>query len=283
MRQATRVLIRLAFALALLPAPALGQDWSQPWADSEDRPPHVDLSLSAGILSLTRWSDLVLLGSISPTSGVLEQIVAQDLHVKPATELTAAATYWRGRYGLRGQAGFSHSSLRIGNTTGEVTSVGMDTWLYDLRGVVGFDDYRPSRLIWPYGFIGFGGVTYNLKKSVIPSLTFIDQGPGRRDASGQTVIIIAGDGRQFLITTNALSTETVFAVNFGAGTDFRLPLGPGGVALRLEASDHVAPSPLALRIQELSPVGALASDTGLRYRLVHHLSATVGLVVQIRR
>ena len=67
------------------------------------------------------------------------------------------------------------------------------------------------------------------------------------------------------------------------GTDFRIPLGRGGVGLRVEISDHLSASPLGLRIEELSPVGTLRSDTGVRFRLVHHLSATAGLVVQIGR
>jgi len=91
------------------------------------------------------------------------------------------------------------------------------------------------------------------------------------------------DGHQFLLTTNTLSTETVFAFNLGLGTDFRIPLKSGGVALRLEVADHIAGSPLAFRVEELSSFGTVPIDTGSRYRLVHHLSATAGVVVQIGR
>jgi hypothetical protein len=244
----------------------------------------------------TRWSDLVLLGSISPASGALEQVLTRDVHVKPDTEFTAAGTYWRGSYGFRARAGFSRSSVRINgapvpgspqsapgnNISGEIASVGIDTWLYDVGGAIGFVEYEPTRLVWPYGFIGFGGITYNLKKAITPPLTFIEQGPSRPDANGNTVIVLS-DGRQFLVTTNALSTDTVFAVNVGLGADFRIPLRRAGVGLRLEVADHIAASPLALRVEELSPFGALPSDTGIRSRLVHHLSATAGLVVQFGR
>ncbi|HEV8348240.1 MAG TPA: hypothetical protein VGQ16_16810 [Vicinamibacterales bacterium] len=274
-------------ALTVIPSPVIAQDWSQPWADPLDRPPRVDLSGSAGFLMPTRWSSLVLLGSISSATGVLEQVLARDLRVEPDREFDVAATYWRGRYGVRTQAGFSRSSLTIGATpanppqlsTTDTTSIDIDTWLYDVRGAIGFTEYAPSRRIWPYGFFGFGGITYNLKGTVVPPLTFIERTPSR---SG-TTIIVAGDGRQFLLSVDQPGIETVFAVTFGVGTDFRIPLGPGGVALRLEASDRVAPSPLGLRIREFSPVGAFAPDAGVRFGIVHHLSATAGIVVQIGR
>ena len=294
MRRAPLAVIPLVVALTIIPAPAFAQDWSQPWADPEDRPPRVDVSASGGFLMPTRWSDLVLLGSLSPGVGVLEQVLTRDVHVKPDTEFTAAATYWRSRYGVRLHGGFSRSSVSIsatpvaggssstptGNSSGEDASVGIDTWLYDLGAAIGFVEYEPRRSVWPYGFFGVGGITYNLKQTIAPPLTFLERAPS---APAGNTIIVASDGRQFLLTTNALSTETALAFNVGLGTDFRVPLGGGSVALRLEVADHVAASPLAFRIEELSPFGAVPSDTGARYRLVHHLTATAGLVVQIGR
>jgi hypothetical protein len=289
MRHARLALVPLVATLTLLPAPIIAQDWSQPWADPQDREPRVDLSASAGFLLPTRWSSLVLLGSISSASGVLEQVLSRDLRVEPDTEFSATATYWRSRYGFRAQAGFSRSSLRIGGaplsgsqSADESVSVGIDTWLYDVQAAIGFVDYKPTRWVWPYGFVGLGGITYHLKKAISPPLTFIEHGPSRVDARGNT-IVIADAGRQFLLAIDELSTETVFAVNVGMGTDFRLPLGPAGVGLRLEISDHLAPSPLGLRIRELSVLGAFAPDAGVRFQVVHHLSATAGLVVQIGR
>lgn len=289
MSHARLALAALAITLTLLPTRIVAQDWSQPWADPEDRPPRVDVSASAGLLTPTRWSSLVLLGSISAATGVLEQVLARDLRVEPDTEFSAAATYWRSRYGFRVQTGFSRSTLKIGGTPGsggqavdERTSVGIDTWLYDLRGAIGFVDYKPTRWVWPYGFVGVGGITYRLKNTISPPLTFVEHGPTLVDRRGNT-IVIADAGRQFLLAVDGLSTETVFAINVGAGTDFRVPLGPGGVALRLEISDHVAPSPLGLRIRELSPAGTFASDASVGFRAVHHLSATAGFVVQIGR
>jgi hypothetical protein len=261
--------------LILLPAWTSAQPLPQPWADPQDST-RVDLSGSVSLLSPTDWSNLVLLGSIS-SAGVIEQTLARELQVDAGKAYGGAVTYWEGRYGLRVQGGYSKSSLRISSAP----IVGIKTWLYDVRGVIGALDYRTSRKVLPYGFVGFGGITYDLASTVSPPLTFITQAPAV--ATGQTVIIVADRGRQFLLSEDELDVKTVFAVNVGVGTDFRLPLGPGGVALRVELSDHIAPSPLGLRINQLSGRGAFISDSGVRFGAVHHLSATAGVVVQIGR
>ena len=291
MRRALLPLVSLVVSLTMLPAPTCAQDWSQPWADSEDRPPRVDVSASTGFLMPTRWTDQVLFGSITAASGALEQVLSRDVHVEPDAEFTGTTTYWRGRYGLRARGGFSRSRVTIAgvaaatqgnNISGETTSVGIDTWLYDVGGAIGFVDYAPTRSVWPYGFLGAGGITYHLKNTIAAPLAFVDRAPSRPDVAGNTVIVVA-DNRQFLLTTNSLSTETVLAFNFGVGADFRIPVGRSGIGLRLEAADHVAPSPLALRVEELSSYGTAPSDTGVRFRLVHHLSVTAGLVIHIGR
>jgi hypothetical protein len=293
MRCAPLALSFFLVALTIQPAPTCAQEWSQPWADEDDRPPRFDISVSGGFLMPTRWSDLVLFGSASPAVGALEQVLTRDVHVEADTAYAAAATYWQGRYGFRSHAGFSRSSLSItggplagapsstaDNSSGAITSVGVDTWLYDVGGAIGFVEYTPSRRVWPYGFVGLGGITYKLKRTIAPPLAFIERGPSRPNTTD--TIIVVSDGRQFLLTTNALSTETVLAFNVGIGTDFRIPLGRAGIALHLELADHLGSSPLALRVEQLSSFGGV-SDTGVRYRLVHHFSATAGLVVQIGR
>ena len=294
MRHATLAVVAFVVALTMRPATVAAQDWSQPWADPLDRPARVDISVSGGVLMPTRWSDLVLLGSGTPAGGVLEQVLTRDIHVEPDTEFTAAATYWRSRYGLRVRGGFSRSSVSIGavplagvslstppaSAVGAASSIGIDTWLYDLGLSIGFLEYEPRRVVWPYGFFGVGGITYDLKQAIAPPLAFLEHPPSAPPAN---TIIVTDDGHQFLLTTNTLSTETVFAFNLGLGTDFRIPLKSGGVALRLEVADHIAGSPLAFRVEELSSFGTVPIDTGSRYRLVHHLSATAGVVVQIGR
>lgn len=294
MRHATLAVVAFGVALMMRPATAAAQDWSQPWADPLDRPARVDISVSGGVLMPTRWSDVVLLGSGTPAGGVLEQLLTRDIHVEPDTEFAAAATYWRSRYGLRVRGGFARSSVSIGavplagvplstppaNAVGAASSIGIDTWLYDLGLSLGFLEYEPRRVVWPYGFFGVGGITYDLKQAIAPPLAFVEHPPSAPPAN---TIIVTDDGHPFLLTTNTLSTETVFAFNLGLGTDFRIPLKSGSVALRLEVADHIASSPLAFRVEELSSFGTVPIDTGSRYRLVHHLSATAGFVVQIGR
>jgi hypothetical protein len=228
----------------------------------------------------TDWSDLVLLGSLSSASGVLEQVLVRDVRVEPSAVYSGAVTYWTGRYGFRAHAARAASSLTIG---GEELQVNLDTWLYDVRGAIGLSEYRPERWIWPYVFVGFGGITYDLDRTISPPLlTFIERGPSRSGGRSD-LVLVEENGRQFLLAVDELNLETVFAFNIGAGTDFRVPLGSAGVGLRLEVSDHVAASPLGLRIHEFSRFGVPASDTAVRFGRVHHLRATAGLVVQIGR
>jgi hypothetical protein len=275
-----RVLACFAALVILLPAAAAAQDWSMPWLDPRDRPPRVDFNASAGLLVPTDWSDLVLLGSVSSASGVLEQTLVRDLHVEPGTVFGAAVTYWQSKYGFRVHVARSRSSLLIGDD--DSASVNLDTWFYDVRGAIGLVEYSPTRRVWPYAFIGFGGITYDLARTVSPPLlTFIQRGPVP-DGQGD-LVIVADDGRQFLLVLDEMSLETVFAINLGAGTDLRIPLGPAGIGLRLEVSDHIAPSPVGLRIHELGRFGAFPATTAVRFRWVHHMRAAAGLVVQLGR
>jgi hypothetical protein len=276
------------YLAVLLPAVSSAQDWGEPWSDPRDRPPHVDFSGSVGFLGTTDWSDLVLLGSISPVSGVLEQVLVRDLRVKAATAFDGSVTYWRGKYGFRTHVGFSKSSLVIGGTpltmpgSDDRLSVDVDTWLYDVRGAIGFMEYDPHRWIWPYGFVGFGGVTYNLSRPISPPLlTFVEHSPSIPQNSGDRIVIVDDGGHQFVLAVNELGSETEFAFNFGIGTDFRIPMGRSGVGLRLEASDHVSSSPLSLDIHDLGSFGVAPSDTAVRFGLIHHFTLSAGLVVHI--
>jgi hypothetical protein len=294
MRPTCLTLLRFVVGVVvLLPAPLTAQGWSQPWADPQDRPPRVDVSASVGFLAPTDWSDLVLLGTISSTSGVLEQVLVRDLRVDPDREFGGALTYWRGRYGFRVQGGYSSSSVAIGGpfptefqtptADADLVSIDVDTYLYDVRGAIGLTEYSPAQWVWPYAFFGFGGITYDLARRVSPPLlTFIERSRTRPDGA-RDVVIVEDDSREFLLAIDELGLETVFALNFGVGTDFRLPLGPAGVGVRLELSDHIAASPVGLRISELRRSGLLASDAGASFGAVHHLRAAVGLVVQVGR
>jgi hypothetical protein len=286
---ATSLLTGLVLLIGTLPA--AGQSLPEPWADPLDHPGRVDVSLSLGLAAPTDWSDLVVLGSISPATGVIEQVLVRDLRVKGDRELGGAVTYWRGRYGFRGQASLSKSSLVIGGGPVDASvpllaaepsvSVDLDTWSYDVRGVIGMIEYDPQRWMWPYASFGFGGITYDLARPVRPPLlTFIEHsGP----ATADKLVVVDHQSRELLLAVNELSQDSVFAFNLAIGTDLRLPLGPGGVGLRFELSDHIASSPVGLRIRELRRGNVLVTDTGVGSGLVHHLRAAAGLVVYIRR
>lgn len=277
------ILLRLVVASLVLPATAGAQDWGEPWSDPRDRPPRVDVSVSTGWLLPTDWSDLVVLGSLSSQSGALEQVLARDLRVEPDIVFGGSVTYWRDRYGFRVQGGLSQSSVTIGgalDAPDEANAASVNTWLYDVRGAIGLVEYSPTRKAWPYVFVGFGGITYDLDRTITPPLlTFIEAGRTRTVTGG---IVFTDDvGREFIVAIDELSLETVLAVNVGAGADFRLPFGGGAIGLRLEVSDHIANTPLRMRIRELGGPGGLLGDDTIDFGAVHHLRAAAGLVVQI--
>jgi hypothetical protein len=255
----------------------------EPWLDPYDQPGRVDLGFSFGFVAPSDWSDLVLLGSLSSATGVVEQVLVRDLRVASDSQLDGAVTYWRGRYGFRAQAGFSKSSLTIGgpDLSAEAMKIDMDTYSYDVRGVIGFLEYAPQRWVWPYGFLGFGGITYDLARAVPPSLlTFIERPPV---SGGADVIIVRDDNRNFLLAVDELENETVFALSFGIGTDIRIPVGGGGLGLRLELSDQMAQSPVGLRIGHARRSYPLGYDTGVHFGVVHHMRASAGVILQFGR
>jgi hypothetical protein len=278
----------LTSALLLYPCALAAQDWSQPWSDPRDRPPRLDISVSVGLLAPTDWSDLVLLGSISP-SGILEQVLVRDLRVKPDTVFGGTVTYWRDKVGFRTHVGLSRSSIVLGGgalgaiappESGDIIAAELDTWFYDVRGAIGLMEYSPTRRAWPYVFVGLGGITYDLSRTVSPPLmTFIERTTSRPAGAGD-IVVVEDSGRQFVLAIDELGLETVLAVNFGIGADLRIPLGRSGVGLRLELSDHVAPSPLRVSVREL---GARVPDAGVRFGTVHHLRVSAGVVLQFGR
>lgn len=279
----------LALLTVLWQGWASAQTWDQPWSDPRDRPPRFDLNLTAGMAAPTDWSDLVLLGSLTSLSGLFEQVLVRDVRVEPDAVFGGSMTYWRDRYGFRAGATYSRSSLTIGGTTLDATNSGRDvlaahvnTWSYDVRGVIGLIKYGPSRPVLPYVFLGVGGITYQVDRTITPPLlTFIQQ-PGNPPSSGG--IVVRGDGdRQFVLAVDELGVETVPAFDFGVGSDFRVPLGGGAFGVRVEVSDHMSPSPLRVRIRELSALGGLTNEDAIRFGTVHELRVVGGLVVQIGR
>ncbi len=277
----------LVGVLLLVASPAVAQDWSMPWSDARDRPARFDLSISAGMLMPSHWSTNTLLGSISPVTGVLEQVVVRDLRVEPDLVYGGALTYWRDRAGLRVQVGFSRSRLVTGNVSASdgTTPVGGDmvlsdvnTWLYAARAMIGLVPYLPSRRALPYVFLGAGAVTYDLNRTITPPLFSFIQG-GISTPTGN-LVVRDESGNQFLLSVNTLSLETEFAFNFGIGSDLRIPMGASALGIRVEVADHVAHSPVDVHISGFDSGGSSMSSSAANFGLTHNLSATAGLVFQ---
>jgi hypothetical protein len=280
-------LVRLvASALLIISLPTAGYAQSDPW-NTHARPKRVDISGSGGFLLSTDWSDLVLLGSVSPVTGALEQVLVRDLAADPGPVYDATVTYWEGRYGFRAHAGFASSCLAIGRSCGDfatavagATRVDMDTYVYDIGGAIGLLDYRPQRWVWPYVFFGFGGVTYNLDRTVGPPLTFIERRPAGGSASP---VVVVGDPDPLLIAIDELGVETQFAFNVGIGSDFRIPLGPASVGIRLELSDHLHNSPIEIEVEEVDALSGLRTPGRVSFGAVHNLRAAAGIVLHFGR
>jgi hypothetical protein len=75
-----RLALLVAFFLSGVPGNAAAQ-WD-PFNPPRD-PKHVDVSASAGMRLSTDWSDLIVLGSVSPATGAFEQVLARDLVFVP--------------------------------------------------------------------------------------------------------------------------------------------------------------------------------------------------------
>ena len=247
-------------------------------------PRRVDVSGSGGLLLSSDWSDLVLLGSVSSVSGVLEQVLARDLVVDPGPVFDGVVTYWEGRYGFRVHGGFARSCLAVARSCTAATFAGtsgtvdVDTWIYDVGGAIGLIDYRRGAIAWPYVFVGVGGVTYDLERSVGPPLTFVE----RRPPGTSGVIVARSDPDPLLIAVDELGIESRFALNLGVGSDFRVPVGGGSVGVRLELSDHIHRSPVDIRIENLEGFRP-APNSRIDFGYVHNLRAAAGLVVQFGR
>ena len=267
--------------LALGVSPAVAQ--YDPFAINPG-PRRVDVSGSGGMLLSSDWSDLVLLGSVSSVTGGLQQVLARDLVVDPGPVFDGVVTYWEGRYGFRVHGGFAKSCLASARSCAAATFAGtsgtidVNTWIYDVGGAIGMLEYRRGRVAWPYVFFGAGGVTYDLERGVGPPLTFIERRP---TVTGDTLVVI-DDPDPLLIAVETLGVETRFALNFGVGSDFRVPVAGGSIGVRLELSDHVHRSPVDIEIANLDSFRP-ASDVRVDFGFVHNLRAAAGLVVQFGR
>lgn len=270
-----------AVAMVLLAgAPASAQRSSLTQARdavAEEQPVRLTISGVAGPLVSTDWSDTVVLGSLGP-AGIVEQVVARDVGVDPAIEFDAAATYWRGRWGFRAHGAFASSCVTTG---GACTAGGADVnlWLFDVGGAYSFRQPGSSQALDPYAFVDVGAIAFDTDRPITPQfLTSVQAGPA---AEGSPLVIV-DDSQQFLLRVDGVNLEAKPAVAVGLGMDVKLPLGGGGVGIRIEAADHISPSPVSLDVTRLgaAPSGAFRPGP-VDFGLVHHFRVAAGLVLDI--
>lgn len=269
-------------AIAVLFDPSSAQAQRLTPSEPPPGPPRLDVSGTGGLLLSSDWSDLVLLGTVSPATGALQQVLVRDIVVDPGPVYDGTVTYWEGRYGFRAHAGYARSCVAVARSCGEIGAVTGDTGLvnvksysYDIGGAIGLLPYRAQRWVWPYVFFGAGGVTYDLARTIGPPLTFIERQPAVGDRAA-----LVRDSDPLLISIEELGLETRFAVNFGVGTDFRIPLGPAGLGVRFEVSDHLHDSPVNVQVLTLD---GFLTERQLRFGPVHNLRAAVGVVLHVGR
>jgi hypothetical protein len=275
-----RLLAALVVCLTLVSTSAEAQPLTLD--DPPPGPPRLDVSGSGGFLTSTDWSDLVVIGSVSASSGVLEQVLVRDLVVDPGPVYDTTVTYWEGRYGFRAHVGYGKSCLAVGRSCGDIAAVtnggtvSVKSYSYDVGGAIGLIDYKPARSVWPYVFVGVGGITYDLDRTIGPPLSFIERQP-----TGDTAAIIGKNPETVLISIDELGVETKLAVNAGVGTDFRIPLGAAGLGVRLELSDLIHESPIRVQVAALDAFRR--DDASLDFGIIHNLRAAVGIVLQFGR
>jgi hypothetical protein len=300
MQRLFRTLTLLVAAMLASAGPLHGQEQDPPesgWEDDEERPRRLDISLAAGRLLSSDWSDLVVLGTLG---GLVERVLVRDLAFAPGAAVDVAITYWEGRYGFRVHAGMARSCVAIGGNCDAVPvflggadgatlipgDIDAAAWLLDIGGAVSLVRPGYDRDFRPFVFFGLGGVAYDLDGAVRLLLpTFIELGgePGRiaLDPDGN-VIVVAG-GSPFLVSVAEPGFEVMFAGVLGIGADVRIPVGDGTVGLRFELADHVTRSPLDVRLAGFVDDFHLSrrdvEDVRFDFGAVHNLRLNVGLVV----
>lgn len=261
--------------------------------DEDDGPRRLDISLNAGVFMTTDWSNLVFLESVGALGNSQQQVLLRQLHAPPEFGGAASVTYFRGRYGFRVYGGFVRSCVSTssgcdGTSTPDSAlqlqrfEIGMDQWTYGVQGVIGLREFAPEQTFRPYLVIGAGGVTYNLDQPLSTVL------PGPIESTDPVVIgngnqtVVITDPSTFLFSMDEVSLATKFALNLGIGTDLRIPIGPGGIGLRLELSDNISQSPLTLRVARIDGgfFSGRIDEIEFDRRSVHNWRLSAGLLFE---
>jgi hypothetical protein len=157
----------------------------------------------------------------------------------------------------------------------------MDIYRYGLQGVVGLRSWKNSEAFRPYMLVGAGGIAYNPDANALPFLPGTFQtvvSPGNLPTG---TVLISDGSSEFLISTDELGLENVFSLTFGLGMDLRVPLGIGGLGLRIEAVDQMSNSPFDVRVARVDGGFARRSgETLFKGGVIHNLRLSAGLALE---
>jgi hypothetical protein len=269
------------------------------WGREYDGPRRLELSAFAGYALSTDWSDLVALHVSDVHGGLHRQVLLRSVAVAPGAGGGAAVTYWRGRHGFRVTAGYTRSCLTTAprcvdgdpappaqDAALTVAEVPMDVWRYGVEGIIGLRNWADSRWWRPYAVLGLGGVAYDPEAGALPIFpgTFETVVPAPDGGTGTVVITNGTD--TFLLATDELGFEHVLGLTLGIGMDVRIPVGIGGLALRVELADQMTRSPFSVTVTRIDDDGR-RFNAGRRdefifnSEVIHNLRATAGFALEL--
>lgn len=299
-------LLALLLLTLLLPASPVAAQTAVPpdttrfdreWGREYSGPQRLELSVSGGYGLSTDWSNRVALQLFDPQGGAHQQVLLRNVAVAPGAGVGGAVTYWRGRYGFRVGGGYMRSCLTTaarcvngeeappaGDAALAVAEVPMDVWRYGVEGVIGLLNWEQSRVWRPYLLVGAGGVTYDAGRDALPLVagSFETILPPTSAPGG---VVITDGHTMLLVSTSELGLEHVFGVTIGVGMDTRIPVGIGGVGLRLELVDQITSSPFSVRVERLDSggrrfAGRGREETVFRSGAVHNWRLTAGVILE---
>jgi hypothetical protein len=269
------------------------------WLADYDGPRRLEVGVSAGYALSSDWTDLVALHVFDTRGGIHRQVLLRNVAVAPGAGGAAAVTYWRGRHAFRATVGYSKSCLTTtsrcvagptsppesGAALG-VAEVSMDVYRYGIEGIVGLRNWEDSQFWRPYLIVGAGGVTYDPDEDALPLFPGTFETIVQPPSSGAGTVVISNGATTLLVATDELGLENVFGLTLGVGMDFRVPVGIGGLALRLEVADQITSSPFSVTVSRLDDDDRDYFDRGneptvFRAGAIHNLRLTAGVAVEL--
>jgi hypothetical protein len=150
-----------------------------------------------------------------------------------------------------------------------------------VEGLIGLRNFEGSRLFRPYLLVGAGGITYDPDSNALPFIPGSFETVIEPTDNANTVVVRRGE-TMLLVSTSELGLEHVFGATIGVGMDLRIPLGTGGLGVRLEFADHITSSPFSVRVARLDGNGRRdGDDTVFRKDGIHNLRFTAGVSLEL--